>query len=338
MCLTRVLLLAALTALLRIPAGCAEGLTADRLGVLYNLDEAGSRELAFMYASRRDVPKGNVFGVHLGVEVAASPDAFSMVRGQVLDELPTTVQSLLLVWTKPFAVGCMSITSAFASGYGTKFCEPKCGLTAANPLFDTDSWLPADTVGWWPAMLLPSADGELARRVIERGIASDGTVPPGIVYLVRTQDTARNVRAADYVSVEATLAGRLGSEPLPTPIVRDLQDAIGYFTGATSVEELARIGFRPGAVADHLTSSGGVLIGGDQMSIVNWLRQGATGSYGSVSEPCNFPQKFPDPGIFFNHYLRGDTLLEAYWKSVAMPGQGLFIGEPLARPYGRRRP
>jgi uncharacterized protein (TIGR03790 family) len=104
------------------------------------------------------------------------------------------------------------------------------------------------------------------------------------------------------------------------------------------VEELARIGFRPGAVADHLTSSGGVLIGGDQMSIVNWLRQGATGSYGSVSEPCNFPQKFPDPGIFFNHYLRGDTLLEAYWKSVAMPGQGLFIGEPLARPYGRRRP
>ena len=210
MCLTRVLLLAALTALLRIPAGCAEGLTADRLGVLYNLDEAGSRELAFMYASRRDVPKGNVFGVHLGVEVAASPDAFSMVRGQVLDELPTTVQSLLLVWTKPFAVGCMSITSAFASGYGTKFCEPKCGLTAANPLFDTDSWLPADTVGWWPAMLLPSADGELARRVIERGIASDGTVPPGIVYLVRTQDTARNVRAADYVSAEATLAGRCG--------------------------------------------------------------------------------------------------------------------------------
>jgi hypothetical protein len=39
----------------------------------------------------------------------------------------------------------------------------------------------------------------------------------------------------------------------------------------------------------------------------------------------------------FNHYLKGDTLLEAYWKSVAMPGQGLFIGEPLARPYGRPR-
>jgi len=33
--------------------------------------------------------------------------------------------------------------------------------------------------------------------------------------------------------------------------------------------------------------------------------------------------------------LDGDTVLEAYWKSVEMPGQGLFIGEPLARPFGR---
>jgi uncharacterized protein (TIGR03790 family) len=71
------------------------------------------------------------------------------------------------------------------------------------------------------------------------------------------------------------------------------------------------------------------------MSALEWLRQGATASYGSVSEPCNHLGKFPSPAIFLDHYLRGDTLLEAYWKSVAMPGQGLFIGEPLARPFGR---
>jgi hypothetical protein len=28
-------------------------------------------------------------------------------------------------------------------------------------------------------------------------------------------------------------------------------------------------------------------------------------------------------------------LIEAYWKSVAWPGQGIFIGEPLARPFGK---
>jgi hypothetical protein len=36
-----------------------------------------------------------------------------------------------------------------------------------------------------------------------------------------------------------------------------------------------------------------------------------------------------------NRYQAGDTLLEAYWKSVRTPGQGLFVGEPLARPWAR---
>jgi hypothetical protein len=54
-----------------------------------------------------------------------------------------------------------------------------------------------------------------------------------------------------------------------------------------------------------------------------------------VVEPCNLPQKFPHPAIAIGHYLRGDTLIEAYWKSVAMPGQGIFIGEPLAAPFRR---
>jgi uncharacterized protein (TIGR03790 family) len=89
-------------------------------------------------------------------------------------------------------------------------------------------------------------------------------------------------------------------------------------------------------VADHLTSTGGVLERPTQMSALAWLEDGATGSYGSVSEPCNHLGKFPSPAVFLDHYLRGETLLEAYWKSVAMPGQGLFIGEPLARPYPSR--
>jgi hypothetical protein len=37
--------------------------------------------------------------------------------------------------------------------------------------------------------------------------------------------------------------------------------------------------------------------------------------------------------VLIEHYLRGATLIEAYWKSVARPGQGLFVGEPLARPW-----
>ena len=37
--------------------------------------------------------------------------------------------------------------------------------------------------------------------------------------------------------------------------------------------------------------------------------------------------------MLIDHYYRGATLMEAYWKSVQWPGQGLFVGEPLAKPF-----
>ena len=88
------------------------------------------------------------------------------------------------------------------------------------------------------------------------------------------------------------------------------------------------------SIADHLTSTGGQLTDSTQMSSLRWLKAGATGSYGAVVEPCNFQSKFPHPGVVIGRYTSGETLIEAYWKSVAMPGQGIFIGEPLAKPYG----
>ncbi len=37
------------------------------------------------------------------------------------------------------------------------------------------------------------------------------------------------------------------------------------------------------------------------------------------------------------YYIRGNSLIEAYWKSVAWPGQGIFVGEPLAKPFAYQR-
>jgi uncharacterized protein (TIGR03790 family) len=97
---------------------------------------------------------------------------------------------------------------------------------------------------------------------------------------------------------------------------------------------LQSLHFMPGALADHMTSFGGDLLGGGgQMSSLEWLKAGATASYGTVSEPCNFWQKFPNPHVLLMNYLSGATAIEAYWKSVAWPTQGVFIGEPLAAPY-----
>jgi uncharacterized protein (TIGR03790 family) len=315
----------------------AEGLNPDRLGVLYNADDASSTQIARFYAVRRAIPPENVVGLHFGSANVLAPEALAPIRKYALDRLPGAVQSLALVWSRPFAVGCMSITTAFAAGYRAEFCVPGCALTAPNLLFDSEGWLPADTVGWWPAMLIPTDDPARARALIERGIAADGSAPAGAVYLVRTKDPARNVRAATYADVEQMQAQRYHIVELSTPITKDLPAAIAYFTGAVRVEEMEHIRFLPGAIADHLTSTGGLLAGGSQMSALAWLDQGATASYGSVSEPCNSLQKFPNVDVLLRHYARGETVLEAYWKSVEMPGQGLFIGEPLARPYAASR-
>ena len=314
----------------------AEGLVAARLGVIFNRDDPSSHRLALYYAAQRGVPLSNVVGVALPWVDVLAPELFEPLRKRVLAELPTAVQALLLVWSKPYAVGCMSVTTAFAAGYRAAFCQPGCSRTLLSPLFDSVGWLPVDTVDWYPAMLLPSAEEKLAREIIQRGITSDFSAPPGTLYLVRTPDSKRNVRAVTYDDVALSMRQRMRVVQLAAPMPARIPDAIGYFTGITRVVELPRIEFRPGALADHLTSVGGLLDGTDQMSIVEWLKQGATASYGTVSEPCSILEKFPNVGALFEHYRHGETALESYWKSVAMPGQGIFIGEPLARPYAVR--
>jgi uncharacterized protein (TIGR03790 family) len=322
-------------ALLCFGHAAAEGLGPERLGVIFNSNDAASARVARYYIVHRHIPATNLIGLPVPDRGSIDREELEQLRNALTAQLPSTVQSLLLVWSKPFAVECMSITTAVAAGYQPGFCEPGCAATTLNPLFDSDGWLPADTIGWLPAMLLPSEDEELAQAVIDRGIQADGTQPPGTVYLVQTQDSTRNVRAQGYSQTKFLLASRVTIREITTPVGPPPAEIIGYFTGIARVEELSKLTFRPGAAADHLTSTGGVLQGSSQMSAMEWLRQGATASYGSVSEPCNHLTKFPSPTVLFHHYLRGETLLEAYWKSVAMPGQGLFVGEPLARPFGR---
>jgi uncharacterized protein (TIGR03790 family) len=103
------------------------------------------------------------------------------------------------------------------------------------------------------------------------------------------------------------------------------------------VQQQETLRFADGALADHLTSAGGRFDGrGPQMPATEWIAAGATASYGTVSEPCNHLQKFPHPQVLLMNYLQGATAIEAYWRSVAWPQQGAFIGEPLAAPFARR--
>lgn len=178
--------------------------------------------------------------------------------------------------------------------------------------------------------------------LIDRGIAADGTFPSGDGYLVRTTDQARSVRWPVFIDTvdawdhDGGLALNYvdNSEGMGSNVVADAADVLFYFTGLANVGQIASNTYLPGAVADHLTSYGGQIPDSGQMSVIKWLEAGATASYGTVVEPCNYPQKFPDTQLLLPYYFRGQTIIEAYWKSVAWPGEGIFVGEPLASPWG----
>jgi len=188
-----------------------------------------------------------------------------------------------------------------------------------------------------PTMSIAATSFENAKELIDRGVESDGSFPPGTAYLLSTSDNARNVRSPSYPLVEQMIRGRIYGRTMKQDAVKYATDVLFYFTGLANVTGLETLRFVPGAIADHLTSSGGMLTDSGQMSALRWLEAGATGSYGTVVEPCAFAQKFPSPVVTIGRYLQGETLIEAYWKSVLMPGQGIFIGEPLAAPFRRPR-
>lgn len=320
-------------------AQCATGgISAGTLGVIVNTADDLSVAIGRYYAERRGIPPENV------IEVRFTPGRqqltrteFERVEARAKAATPDRVQAYVLTWAQPFKVACMSITTAFAAGFDEAWCADTCRPTKRSPWFDSDVARPYDELQWRPTMSLAALDFDDARALIDRGVAADGTAPKGTGYLLSTSSRARNVRAAAFPALVEQLGARIRLRYVRADFIEGRDDVLFYFTGARDVPKLDTNEFVPGAIADHLTSGGGRLVGGRQMSALRWLEAGATASYGTVAEPCNFTQKFPVPGIVIRRYLAGETLIEAYTKSVEMPGQGIFIGEPLARPYPKAR-
>jgi len=306
----------------------------QQLAIVVNEADPISKRIADYYQVKRGIPDQNVITVSLPAQKnSISRKAFERVYQQVKRDTPQHIQFYALAWSRPFKVACMSITSAFAFGFDEAYCAKGCNSTRQSAYFNASSRKPYADLGIRPTMLLAGESLDQVRDMIDRGVAADATLPKGTVYLVSTSNKARNVRAQFYPLVKEKLGKRVNIRIEHTDALTDREDVLFYVTGLKEVEAIDSNHFVNGAIADHLTSAGGVLFGGQQMSILRWLEAGATASYGTVVEPCAFVQKFPHPGIVIDRYTRGETLIEAYWKSVAWPGQGLFVGEPLAAPY-----
>jgi uncharacterized protein (TIGR03790 family) len=320
-------------------------LVASELGVLVNDADPQSVAIAEHYVQARGIPVANVVHLTISTGDVLSKENFAAAKATVDAALSPDVQALAITWTKPYRVDCMSVTSAFALGFDTKHCNTTggpCGPTAASSYFDSDASSPYTELGIRPAMTLAAASVEQGKALVDRGVAADDTFPTGDGWLVRTTDAARSVRWPAFLQTieewkhpEGLALSYVDNEKgTGSDVIENQSGVLFYFTGLSSVSGIDSNAYLPGAVADHVTSYGGQIPTSGQMSAAAWLAAGATGSFGTVVEPCNYTTKFPDTRVLLRRYFRGGSLLEAYWKSVAWPGEGIFIGEPLAKPWG----
>ncbi|MEW6251005.1 MAG: hypothetical protein AB1716_10190, partial [Planctomycetota bacterium] len=172
--------------------------------------------------------------------------------------------------------------------------------------------------------------------MIDRSVAADGTRPGGTFYFMRTTDEARSRPRDGYYPAAVTSIVGLGGQAqlLDAVLPNGRHDCLGIMTGIAVVDiPAANLTILPGAFGDHLTSYAATFDTASQTKVSAWITNGASGSWGTVEEPCNYPGKFPHARMHV-YYYQGLSLGEAVFRSVAyVPFQGLLYGDPLTRPF-----
>jgi uncharacterized protein (TIGR03790 family) len=329
--------------------------------VVINQSSTNSVQLGNAYCEQRGVPPQNVLRMTGWTTVAdmwSRTDFEAYLRDPLLGMLASrglTNQAVyaLLSMDIPFTVSdngsYNSTTSALFYGFKSNTPPPLVCLPASCSLPDASSnsyafsempfreALPnTAATNSFLAMMLTDDTLAGAESILARGVASDSTFPTQAVYLARTFDADRSVRFVEFDN--AIFASR----------VRGDNSLIRTNTGSTSSTNLLGLqtglmiltlpanAFVPGAMGDSLTSYAGIIFGdsGGQTTLKAFLHAGAAGSYGTITEPCNYLQKFPDPRNYFYQY-RGFGLAESYYQSIQNPYLGLLVGEPLSAPFAR---
>ncbi|MBN1909570.1 MAG: hypothetical protein JW818_07525 [Pirellulales bacterium] len=174
---------------------------------------------------------------------------------------------------------------------------------------------------------------------LEKGVGADGTSPRGTVYYAKTADVRSKTRADLFPTAVAELK-KLGvnAEIIKDVAPKQTTNVCGVTMGTAAFNWVSfHSRLLPGAIGDNLTSYGGVMkANSSQTTLAEYLRYGAAGASGPVTEPYAFPPnpKFPN-AMLHVHYARGCSLAEAYYQAVHGPYQLLIVGEPLCQPWAK---
>jgi uncharacterized protein (TIGR03790 family) len=318
-------------------------LRAAELGLVINTADSASVQVGEYYIAARGLLPWQVLRIDIPVRPVLNRDEFEHLVRAIDKHFGTKAQALALAWTAPYAVECNSITGALALGFDAELCKHTCGPSRPSRYFDSASARPLGELGIRPSMLLAAPTVDQAKALIDRGVAADGALalrgrPPVKALLLTTDDLPRRVRTVLYPPPGLLRAVGVEVQVVPAADLASARRVLMVTTGSVRAPVEPAPDWVPGGLGDHLTSYGGDLLGTHgHGTALDWIASGATASYGTVSEPCNHLQKFPHPQLLLGHYLQGETAIEAYWKSVAWPQQGLFVGEPLSAPFSRQR-
>lgn len=170
---------------------------------------------------------------------------------------------------------------------------------------------------------------------LHRNVRADGSKPGGNIYFMKNGDVRSRTRQPLFpAAVEELKLLGVGAEILDGEMPKDKKDVQGAMLGSASFDwKSSHSTILPGAICEHFTSYGGIMTANyGQTPLSEFLRYGAAGASGTVTEPYAIAEKFPT-AMLQVHYARGCTLAEAFYQSVAGPYQLLIVGDPLCRPW-----
>ncbi len=340
------------------PVRAASGRAFNAL-VVVNTNSADSIELGEYYAEQHGIPSHHIcrLGIATNLVSATSNQFQSLLLTPITNHLAAEgltgqIDFVVLSWAFPTRVeNVEGVSASLFYGFQDAPAYNEGGIGCNLPDYTSNAFYRAErsfrSIDAWNAtngfitFHLIASNLPTAKLVADRGAAAQSSFPDASIHLHMIGSIGRSVREARYATTQFSFTALPG---LPVPCVLapyyfnlsgqtnviGYQDGYGYIPGDVQTNNV----WLDGAYADHLTSCGGMIPDPcySQHTILHWMGIGATASYGTVAEPCNYLEKFPDPLMAF-WYARGFTVGEAYAMSVEAPYQGLFAGDPLAAPF-----
>lgn len=363
---------AALATIVAGATSALAGGSAERVLLIINPASTDSMYIGHYYQFARSIPQSNVLYIDpAATDYAAFAGAngnIDALLGSLANKgLTKTIDYVVLAAPDSFHVnapglitdGCsplarLSQTSAFGLAYmrgfilsATLTSQENNRFYGTTPTFFSGStsylngspntvvgsrrYLVTSTLGYTGPLgnTLPEITG-----MIDRSVGADGTHPSGKYYFISTTDSVRNVRSVQFNgAVSALPVGR--AEVLFGSVIPDFRnDCLGVLTGWPDPPiDGGNFTLLPGAFCDHLTSWAATFDISAQTKMSSWIRRGASGTCGTVEEPCNYTGKFPHANLHV-FYDSGMCLGESWFRSMQYtPFQVLLQGDPITRPH-----